>query len=186
MDRPLIDFSDSTFHQLSLEEWYEISRLREQVFIVEQKCPYLDADGKDHRAHHITGRNETGLLKAYARIVHPDDQVIPVSRLSYFTDSQMERLLLKVHQRTLNLMMPAIGRVVLDCSLRGQDMGDALMNYTMDCYSLIYGVCPVYISAQKPLHDFYGRHGFVQSGPGYLEDDIPHVPMVYSIDLKIK
>ena len=183
MDMSLIDFSDSTFYQLSLDDWYDISRLRERIFIVEQKCPYLDADGKDQRANHIIGRDMAGALKAYARIVHPEDQVVPVSKLSYFSSQQMENLLLKIHQRASNLFMPAIGRVVLDESLRGQSLGDALMRYTMSCYPLIYGESPVFISAQEPLHDFYVRHGFVQSGPGYLEDDIPHVPMVFAIDL---
>jgi len=183
MDTGIVDFSDNTFHQLSLDQWYNISRLREQVFIVEQNCPYLDADGKDLRAHHIMGHDKVGALKAYARIVHPEDQLVPISMLEYLTDRQKESLLSYTNQRSFKLLMPAIGRVVLDNSLRGLNLGDTLMEYTMQCYFKIYTDYPVFISAQKPLHDFYARHGFIQSGAGYLEDDIPHIPMVFSIHL---
>ena len=36
-----------SFQELTTEELYEILRTREAVFIVEQKCPYPEADGKD-------------------------------------------------------------------------------------------------------------------------------------------
>jgi ElaA protein len=34
------------------------------------------------------------------------------------------------------------------------------------------------IGAQAHLEGWYGRFGFVRSGPDYLEDGIPHLPMV--------
>ena len=36
-----------TFAELSGEELYELLSLRQRVFIVEQRCAYLDADGLD-------------------------------------------------------------------------------------------------------------------------------------------
>jgi len=36
---------------------------------------------------------------------------------------------------------------------------------------------PVTLGAQAYLEQWYGRFGFVTSGPGYVEDGIPHVPM---------
>jgi len=36
---------------------------------------------------------------------------------------------------------------------------------------------PVTLGAQAHLEGWYGRFGFVTSGPGYVEDGIPHVPM---------
>ena len=36
---------------------------------------------------------------------------------------------------------------------------------------------PITLGAQAYLEDWYGRFGFVTSGPGYVEDGIPHVPM---------
>jgi ElaA protein len=35
----------------------------------------------------------------------------------------------------------------------------------------------VTIGAQAPLEGWYARFGFMRSGPDYLEDGIPHLPM---------
>ena len=43
------------YDELRLNELYELLKLRASVFVVEQNCPYLDLDGKDHRATHILG-----------------------------------------------------------------------------------------------------------------------------------
>ena len=36
-----------TFQDLTIEQFYEIARLRINIFIVEQNCPYAELDGKD-------------------------------------------------------------------------------------------------------------------------------------------
>jgi ElaA protein len=33
------------------------------------------------------------------------------------------------------------------------------------------------LASQAHLAGFYGRYGFVATGPEYLDDGIPHVPM---------
>ena len=58
------------FNELGLKELYSILRLRGEVFILEQNCPYVDADGKDFRSHHLMGFVD-GELAAYARLVQP-------------------------------------------------------------------------------------------------------------------
>ncbi|MGL4252739.1 MAG: GNAT family N-acetyltransferase, partial [Fusobacteriaceae bacterium] len=58
------------FQELNLEELYEILRVRSEVFVVEQNCPYLDPDGKDMDSEHLMIR-ETGEILAYARILKP-------------------------------------------------------------------------------------------------------------------
>ena len=35
------------FYDLSLDELYAIMVLRQEVFVLEQNCPFVDADGKD-------------------------------------------------------------------------------------------------------------------------------------------
>ena len=40
---------------------YEVMQLRQEVFIVEQDCPYLDADGKDQQSHHLLGYDTEGV-----------------------------------------------------------------------------------------------------------------------------
>ena len=58
------------FKELSGTELYAIMRVRQEVFIVEQTCPYLDADGKDIYCQHLIGYAD-GDIAAYARIVPP-------------------------------------------------------------------------------------------------------------------
>ena len=56
------------FQQLSLDELYSIIKLRVAVFIVEQKCPYEDLDGKDQESIHIWFE-ENGIIQAYLRVM---------------------------------------------------------------------------------------------------------------------
>ena len=59
-----------TFDQLTLEELYDILRLRVDVFVVEQKCPYPELDGKDREALHVFARDQEG-IQAYLRVLRP-------------------------------------------------------------------------------------------------------------------
>ena len=59
---------DRAFSELTTAELYAIVALRERVFIVEQNCPYLDADGVDPQARHVWAE-EAGVIRAYLRIV---------------------------------------------------------------------------------------------------------------------
>jgi ElaA protein len=66
-----------------------------------------------------------------------------------------------------------IGRVALHPTVRGRGWGDRLMEAALQ-------VCPdkpVVLDAQAPLADWYASFGFVVSGPEFLDDGIPHVPM---------
>ena len=56
------------FEQLSINELYQILKIRQEVFIVEQNCNYLDADGVDHSSQHLLCYNELELV-AYMRII---------------------------------------------------------------------------------------------------------------------
>lgn len=67
------------FDALSPAEVHEILRLRAQVFVVEQGCPYVDPDDGDLVSEHVTGR-EGGRLVAYARI-QPTAQGAKVGRV---------------------------------------------------------------------------------------------------------
>ena len=66
-----------------------------------------------------------------------------------------------------------IGRVALDPSVRGRGFADVLMQTALQ-------VCPdrdVVLDAQVPLAGWYESLGFVASGPEFLDDGIPHLPM---------
>lgn len=56
------------FDQLTTKELYEILKVRADVFIVEQNCPYQDMDDKDFKAYHIYIK-EDGEIKAYTRVL---------------------------------------------------------------------------------------------------------------------
>ena len=57
-----IKWSVKTFAGLNNEELYQILRLRSEVFVVEQECPYLDMDNNDQQALHVCGYTTEGLV----------------------------------------------------------------------------------------------------------------------------
>lgn len=135
---------------LTKDELYALIRLRMEVFVIEQECPYQDADGKDQHSIHVWTENEKGEPIAYLRLVEPG--------VSYAE--------------------PAIGRVVTKESHRKQGLGRKLMLEGMRVAHEIYPGQTIRISAQEYLLRFYNSLGFEQVGEGYLEDNIPHVEMI--------
>ena len=57
-----------TFDELSTRELYSLLRLRVDVFVVEQSCPYPELDGRDQDALHVWLRDDQG-IQAYLRIM---------------------------------------------------------------------------------------------------------------------
>lgn len=145
-----IVWSWSTFAALSLDDLHDVIALRQRVFIVEQDCPYNDLDGRDRQAHHLLGRNSGGELMAYARVLPPG---------GHFAER-------------------SIGRVVTAPEARGMGLGQKLMHEALRQVQASFGPQPLRVSAQSHLQRFYRQQGFVTKGAEYLEDGIPHVPMV--------
>lgn len=139
------------FNDLSLQELYDIMVLRQAVFVVEQNCPYLDADGKDQKAAHVLAYDDDGDLVAYSRL-------LPVG-ISYVDAI-------------------SIGRVVSSDKVRGQGIGQELMRFSIQEIYRLFGHKKLTISAQCYLIKFYESFGFQAVGETYLEDDIPHIKMV--------
>ena len=63
-----MDISVKHFTELGAEELYEILKLRVDVFVVEQNCPYPEIDGQDKNAWHVSLREGEKLL-AYLRVL---------------------------------------------------------------------------------------------------------------------
>ena len=137
--------------KLTTDALYSILALRAEVFVVEQNCPYQDLDGKDLKSLHVCGYAEDGSLCAYARLVMPG--------VSYNEWS--------------------IGRVVTSPLVRRTGAGEALMRVCMTHFAE-HHIAAVRISAQSYLHDFYSKFGFVRVSEEYLEDDIPHMEMLFT------
>jgi ElaA protein len=137
------------FEALTLQELYELLRLRSEVFVVEQNCVFLDLDNKDQLCHHLLLYKENELV-ATARLLPPG--------LSY-PDAM------------------SIGRIVTSPAVRGTGVGKILVDMAIEaCYSL-YGSGPIKIGAQLYAKKFYEAFGFVQSGQVYDEDGIDHIEM---------
>jgi ElaA protein len=67
-----------------------------------------------------------------------------------------------------------IGRVVTAPGARGAGLAGRLVAEALT----VIGNRPSVLEAQAHLAGFYGRFGFQQTGPEYLEDGIPHIPML--------
>lgn len=144
-------FYHKPFSALSLEELYDIMELRQEIFIVEQDCPYLDADKKDLKCEHVLVYDSKGILIAYARIVPKG--------ISYENHS-------------------SIGRVVTKHTARGTGLGKKLMQFSINTCCQLFPEDSIKISAQVHALGFYSNLGFQKLGDEYLEDDIPHHAMV--------
>ncbi len=75
-------FIAKAFHELSLNELYEILKVRSQIFIVEQNMHCQDIDGVDYRAKHFF-LEENGMVLAYLRAYYTDDSksVVRIGRV---------------------------------------------------------------------------------------------------------
>jgi len=137
--------------ELTTDELYELLALRAEVFVVEQTCPFQDLDGLDRRngVWHLLGY-QGDQLAAYARIMAPG-----------IGDESGA----------------AIGRVVTSPKARGGGLGHLLIGEAVKTCETRWPTRSIWLGAQAHLQGFYGQHGFVAEGAGYLEDDIPHMGM---------
>ena len=146
-----INFTCLSFDQLNLYQLYDIMVLRQEVFVVEQNCPYLDADGNDQKSRHLIGYSDDGELLAYARLLPKG-----MSYENYHS----------------------IGRVVTSSKARGKGYGRPLMQQAITASQQYFGDGTIKISAQAHLEKYYVSLGFKIVGEGYLEDGIPHIGMI--------
>src|SRR5665647_1918617 len=78
----MMDWQWQSFAQLSSTDLYEVLAARQKVFVLEQKCLYLDIDGLDQGAHHLVGwSNVDGKrrLAAYLRCLMPGTKYAEMS-----------------------------------------------------------------------------------------------------------
>jgi len=142
------------FQELTLDQLYAIMQLRQEVFVVEQDCPYLDADGKDQNSYHLMIWDENNLA-AYTRLVPKG-----ISYEQYVS----------------------IGRVVNQKDYRGKGIGKTLMEASISWCQKLFPKEDIKISAQCYLEKFYTALGFIDIDKKYLEDGIPHMAMVWKAE----
>ena len=139
-----------TFAELTVNELYDLLKLRSEVFVVEQKCIFLDIDNNDQKAFHTIG--------------YLGEEVVATTRL-FDKDIMYDGY-------------QSIGRVVTAPKHRGLSIGKALMQYSIQECERLFGKGPIKIGAQLYLKKFYNEQGFEQSGDVYIEDEIDHIPMI--------
>ena len=147
-----IEWEVKLFKALDTYELYEILKLRVDVFVVEQTCPYPEADGKDTHPEtlHLVGRNQDNKIVAYSRILPPG----------------------------LSFNQVSLGRVVVEKNSRGKGISYAMLEKALDQIRLTWPGGNIRIGAQVYLKAFYQSHGFEPVSETYLEDGIPHIDMV--------
>ncbi|CAG8999887.1 MAG: Protein ElaA [Candidatus Celerinatantimonas neptuna] len=146
----MLTWTEKYFNQLSNYELYQLMKLRVDVFVVEQQCPYPELDNHDYHPDliHLLGFRGDELV-AYARI-------IPAG-LTYPT--------------------PSIGRVITSAAIRGQGIGQTLLEHAIASCQHHWPNQPITIGAQYHLMKFYQNFGFAPTGEPYLEDGIRHIKM---------
>jgi ElaA protein len=135
----------ATVAELDPATLYKILRLRVDVFVVEQQCPYPELDGRDLEptARQLWIEDAAGEITATLRVLREPDGTA------------------------------RIGRVATAASARGARLAAALMTHALE----LIGHAPAVLDAQEYLEAWYARFGFERSGPSFVEDGIPHVPM---------
>ena len=140
----------SSFSDLTNTELYAILRLRQEVFVVEQRSIYIDLDGRDLQARHMSCWEGDALI-AYQRLLAPG-LVYPES---------------------------AMGRIVVCPRARGDRLGRELVQRGLEHNLSRWPQHDVRINAQAYLETFYRDLGFVVDSDEYEEDGIPHLQMLY-------
>lgn len=142
-----MDWRWQTMGQLSQAELYAILAARQEVFIVDQKIRYVDADGKDFSSYHLSGRKD-GALVAYLRM-------IPLAEKNHYK----------------------IGRVLTRLPYRGQGYGEALIRELLGIIDQTFAPCTLTMAAQQYLENFYAKFGFRTEGPVFYEEGLAHITM---------
>ncbi len=145
-----MEFKIKKFEELEVDELYDILRIRNEVFIVEQNCIYQDCDEKDLRAYHLYGVEDNKVI-VYLRILEKGVSFDEIS----------------------------IGRVLVDKKYRGKGLAREILLKAIDFTHNKLNEKEIRISAQEYLVSFYKSLGFATISDMYLEDGIPHIEMIY-------
>lgn len=127
---------------------YQILRLRQDIFIVEQHCIYPDMDNLDPECVHVWGGTTVNPVMGVARILPPG----------------------------LKSEASMIGRIALHSDARGLGVGVDLIEYCIAYCDQNYQSA-IELAAQQALAAYYERFGFQAVSEVYDEDGIPHVNM---------
>ncbi len=140
----------SSFKNLTVSQLYDILKLRQDVFIIEQNCIYNDFDGYDSKATHLCFYDDN-FLSAYSRIFAPG--------IKYNKEA-------------------SIGRIIVSSDYRGGTLGKKLISESIDVCLKKYPNTEIKIEAQAALKNYYSKFGFKAVTEIYKVDGIDHLEMI--------
>lgn len=138
------------FNELTVNELYEILKVRAEVFVVEQNCVYQDLDSKDKASYHL-----------------------------FLEDNEEIAAYLRILPKGISYPEIAIGRVLTKASYRKKGLAKEIMKKAIDYITDSLEEKKIRISAQFYLLEFYKELGFEPISDIYLEDGIEHIEMLY-------
>ena len=135
---------------LTARALFELARLRVDVFVVEQRCPYPELDDLDLHpgTRHVLGY-AAGELVACARTLAPPERGAAAR----------------------------IGRVAVRRTHRRRGLARALLDWTLAELERERPRGAVELGAQLAAEGLYASLGFERVSAAYLEDGIPHIEM---------
>jgi ElaA protein len=151
----MFSFHNSSWSDLTRDQFHSIVRLRIDVFVVEQDCPYPELDSKDLKS-----------IQVYALKI---DENIALGTSA--------AACVRICSPGVSYPEPSIGRVATRPDCRKIGLGIDIMNRAIDVCESAYPGQGIRISAQCYLEKFYSDLGFSATGETYLEDDIRHIQM---------
>ena len=145
-----VDWSCFCLGEMSNDQLFELLRMRQNVFIIEQSCIYSDIDDHDLSCWHLLGYGYNSELHAYCRLLKPQ---------TIFNEA-------------------AIGRVLVKREYRRQGLARELMLEAHRRCELIFKTNAVRLNAQVYLKEFYENIGYRCVSDPYSEDGIMHIEML--------
>ncbi|MDN3428251.1 GNAT family N-acetyltransferase [Microbacterium sp. APC 3898] len=143
-----MDWKTYYFEELTAKKLYEVLKLRVDVFVVEQNCPYPELDNLDQQSIHLL-YSEDGVIQAYARLVPGG----------------------------VKYDLPSIGRVIVRQEARGRGLAKQLLEHSINYILTEWKAPAIQLQGQVYLQEFYQSFGFQPISESYDEDGIPHVDM---------
>ena len=146
--------------QLAALDVHQLYKLRVDVFVHEQRCPYAEIDATDadpQTVHLLAWDADSHELLGTARVfpAAPADD----AALSDATGAQ-------------------IGRFALAPAARGTGLGRELLQAAIDLGERMHPGKPLYLEAQAGLVDYYAGFGFTPVGELFDDEGVPHQPML--------
>ncbi|WKD62017.1 putative acyltransferase [Corynebacterium ciconiae DSM 44920] len=160
-------FSVSHLGHLSAKEVHQLYKLRVDVFVAEQHCPYHEIDDVDLQAStmHIMARNGSRLVGC-ARMVPTT-----FGEFAAATGASAEEL-------EADTAVVQFGRLALEQDARGTGLAPDIIDQALKMAAGQFSGQPVVLAAQSGLESYYERFGFTRCGEEFDDAGTPHIPMV--------